>query len=166
MSKIFSLVVLVALLYLVRQQFPQDTRDILEWADARVEELASRVHTRGDAPGDGPQDAIDSAARAVVETTESQPPDGRIEVATDSVFTADQESRDSGAGTPIRSEAHDEERLLQAIPEMLPSAQVVAAKPVRSDAERRIERDMARLRRDALAALAERMETLAIERAL
>ena len=166
MSKIFSLAVLVALVYLVQQQFPQEMRDMLEWTDARFEALASRVHPRGDARGDGSPDVVESGVRAVAESSEPKPPAGRIEVAAESVIAPEEEPHDAGARTPIRREPPADERMPPATPETFPPARGVAANPMSPDAERRIERETARLRRDALAALAERMETLAIERAL
>ena len=42
-SKIFSLAVAAALLYLVQQQFPREARGMLEWMGARVEAVASRA---------------------------------------------------------------------------------------------------------------------------
>ena len=47
-----------------------------------------------------------------------------------------------------------------------PEMQEVAVEPVSPDASRRLDQGTIRIRRDALAALAERLETLAIERAL
>ena len=165
MWNIFSLVVLAAFFYLVQQQFPQETRDVLEWTDARVEALASRVYPRGDSREDGSPDVVESGARAVAESSEPKPTAGRIEVAADSVIAPEEEPGDAGARTPIRREPPADERMPPAIPETFPPAQVAAARPMSPDAERRIEPETARLRRDALAALAERMETLAIERA-
>ena len=162
MSKIFSLAVAAALLYLVQQQFPHEVRGMLEWMDARVEAVASRASSWG---GDV-LDANESGLRAEAEPLVTEPLDGDVEVVAATV--AGPEARDESVPIPIRSEPPAVDTVRPATFGSPSGRQLAEVDPVSPSlgAERRLDRDTIRIRRDALAALAERMETLAIERAL
>ena len=79
---------------------------------------------------------------------------------------AEPEVRGASPPIPIRRESPAVDPIPPATVGPPSGPQTVAAESVSPDANRRLDRDTARIRRDALSALAERMETMAIERAL
>ena len=161
MSKIFSFAVAAALLYLVQQQFPQEAREVLEWADARIEAVTSRTSSWG---GEVP-DASESGLRAEVEPPVTEPSAGDTDVVAATVAAT--EVHDTTPAIPVRREPPAVDLIPPVTGESAPGAQATEVDPVSPSlgAEHRLDRDTVRIRRDALAALAERMETLAIERA-
>ena len=154
--RMFSVAVAAALLYLLQQQFPQEVRGMVEWADARLEAVASRAFSLNGKVSD----ANESGLQAGAAPSEAAPLAGEAEVVAEVVPIP--EVRDATPPDPTRRDP-------QGIPPVAsgpsPDTQELAVEPVSPDASGRLDRDTARIRRDALAALAERMETLAIERA-
>ena len=158
-SKIFSLAVAAALLYLVQQQFPQEARGMLEWMGARVEAVASRASSWSG----GRSTANESDLRAEVEPSVTQPPAGDVEVVAEA-GAVPEAAGDAASPRPARGGSPVVRRTPLAVGGSGMGPQVAAADLVTPDTTSRPDREAAHVRRDALAALAERMETLAIER--
>ena len=168
MSKMFSVAVTAALLYLLQQQFPQEVRGMVEWADARLEAVASRAFSLNGKVSDANESGLQagaapSEAASLAGEAEVAPLAGEAEVVAEVVPIP--EVRDATPPDPTRREPQALRRVPPVASGPSPDTQEVAVEPVFPDASGRLDRDTARIRRDALAALAERMETLAIERA-
>ena len=195
MLKIFSYTVAAALLYLVLQQFPQETRELSEWADNRSKALANLFSSRDrilpdnsasslragveSASGGQPAKALADpapAAMAQPEGTRHGPSAIRSSEPVDSETGVGRRDSEGNPGLPSTGRSVDRESAWPETP-ALDSSELVDSEPdadhrehanrfaTREDSAAAV-RQTARIRRDALAALAERMETMAARRAL
>lgn len=159
-SKLFSCAVLAAVIYLVQQQFTRETEGAMEWAVERVRAVASQF-----SPGDGePAGPPVSHGQADTRIAEAAPPpiqsDARAETTADRVSEREPDPQDLPARPTTSVETPP-----PAVSDTAAKAQGPAEMPALSDAGPPADLAAARARRDALAVLAERMETLALERA-
>ena len=160
MSRVFSLAVLAACIYLAYQQFPSEARVAAEWATDRIVAVADQLSS-------GDSERIGSSATGVpagADVSEIVPPPADVDALGEFVVTeAESEDPDPLASTT------DRPLIVEATPssqsDTFLRGQTLATDPAPTDFTRPLHRPAAHDRRDALAALAERMETIAIERA-